>query len=94
MLKDHMQDLETLKRREHDIEIMQLLLKHNLIRKRAEYKLLIMYYKACNMLLKTKMMLSGIDSSGAETHGAPEIDSDSRRASLWEEHFEKLSSSY
>jgi hypothetical protein len=94
MLRNHQQVLETLKRREHDIEIMQLLLKHNLIRKRAEYKLLIMYYKACNMLLKTKIMLSGIDGSATETHSAPEIDSDSRRVSFWEEHFEKLSSSY
>jgi hypothetical protein len=61
MLEDPEQILETIKKRELDIEILQLQLKHNLTKKRAESKLVIMYYKACNAISRTKLMMHGIN---------------------------------
>ncbi len=92
MSEEHKQIIETMKRREQDIEIMQLLLKHDLTRKRAEYKLLIMYYKACNMMSKARMMMLGIDEKDAETHLISQIHNGVRRASLWDEHFQRRAS--
>jgi hypothetical protein len=60
MSEDPKQILETIRKRELDIEIMQLQLKHNLTKKRAESKLLIMYYKACNAMSRAKLMMYGI----------------------------------
>jgi hypothetical protein len=60
MLEDPEQILETIRRRELDIEIMELQLKHGLTKNRAECKLLIMYYKACNAVSKAKLMMHGI----------------------------------
>ncbi len=79
-----------MERREHDVEIMQLLLKHNLTRKRAQFKLLIMYYKACNRLSKAKLMMLGSDDNNVRTDHIPQIHNDSKRVSLWDEHFERL----
>jgi hypothetical protein len=61
MLEKPEQILETIKRRELDIEIMELQLKHGLTKKRAESKLLIMYYKACNAISRTQLMMHGIN---------------------------------
>ncbi len=61
MSEDSTQILETIRKRELDIEIMQLQLKHNLTKKRAESKLLIMYYKACNAMSRAKLMMYGIN---------------------------------
>ena len=61
MLEDPEQILETIGKRELDIEIMELQLKHRLTKKRAESKLLIMYYKACNAVSRTKLMIHKID---------------------------------
>jgi hypothetical protein len=58
--EDLRQILETIKERELDIEIMQLQLKHNLTKKRAESKLMIMYYKACNAISRAKLAMYGI----------------------------------
>ena len=60
MLEDPEQILETIRKRELDIEIMELQLKHRLTKKRAESKLLIMYYKACNAISRAKLMMHGI----------------------------------
>ena len=92
MSEEQKQIVEMMKRREHDIEIMQLLLKHNLTRKRAEYKLLIMYYKACNMISKAKLMMLGIDDNNIITHRTPQIHNNVKRVSLWDEHFGRLAS--
>jgi len=61
MSEDSRQILETIRRRELDIEILQLQLKHNLTEKRAESKLMIMYYKACNAISRTRLMVYGIN---------------------------------
>jgi len=61
MSEDREQILETIRKRELDIEIMQLLLKHKFTKKRAESKLLIMYYKACNAMSRAKLMMYGIN---------------------------------
>jgi hypothetical protein len=60
MLKKPKKILETIRRRELDIEIMELQLKHGLTKKRAESKLLIMYYKACNAISRAKLMMHGV----------------------------------
>ena len=60
MLEKPEQILETIRRRELDIEIMELQLKHGLTKKRAESKLLIMCYKACNAISRAKLMMHGI----------------------------------
>jgi hypothetical protein len=92
MSEEQKQIVEEIKRREQDIEIMQLLLKHNLTKKRAEYKLLIMYYKACNMISKAKLMMSGIDDDGIRTLHSPPIHKDIKQACLWDEHFKRRAS--
>ena len=61
MLGDPEQILETMRKRELDIEIMELQLKHNLTKKRAESKLLIMYYKACNAISRAKLMVHEVN---------------------------------
>lgn len=61
MSEDARQILKTIRERELDIEIMQLQLKLNLTKKRAESKLLIMYYKACNAMSRAKLMVHGIN---------------------------------
>lgn len=62
MLEDPEKILEIIRKRELDIQIMKLQLKHNLTKKRAESKLLIMYYKACNAISRAKLVMHGIDS--------------------------------
>lgn len=74
MLENPEQILETIRKRELDIEIMQLELKHNLTKKRAESKLLIMYYKACNTISKAKLMmheLNGYDLKAPQPPQSP-----------------------
>ena len=71
MLKKPKKILETIKRRELDIEIMELQLKHGLTKKRAESKLLIMYYKACNAISRTKLMMQGIYSHDVKEPNPP-----------------------
>ena len=65
MLEGTEKILETMKKRELDIDILQLQLKHDLTKKRVEPRLLIMYYKACNAISRTKLMMHGI--SGQDT---------------------------
>jgi len=71
MSEDAKQILETIRRRELDIEILELQLKHNLIKKRAESKLLIMYYKASNTISRAKLMMYGIDSDNIKAPQHP-----------------------
>ena len=71
MLEDLEQILETLRKRELDIEIMRLQLKHNLIEKRAESKLTIMYYKACNAISRAKLMMYGINGDDLKAPKPP-----------------------
>ena len=92
MSEDQRQAAEVMKRREYDIEIMQLLLKHNLARNRAECKLLIVYYKTCNMISRVKLRMCGIDDDDGEAQRTPEMDDNIKRVSLWDEHFERLAS--
>lgn len=92
MSEDQRQTVGMMKRREYDIEIMRLLLKHNLARNRAECKLLIMYYKACNMVSRVKLRMLGIDDDNGEAPRTPEMENDVKRMSLWDEHFERLAS--
>lgn len=92
MSQEHKQILEVMKRRDQDIDILQLLLKHNLTRKRAEHKLLIMYLKVCNMISKARLRMLGIDNSDIEVSHTHRIKNDIRRTSLWDEHFERLAS--
>jgi hypothetical protein len=61
MLEDTEKILETMKKRELDIDILQLQLKHELTKKRVESKLLIRYYKACNAISRTKLIMYGIN---------------------------------
>lgn len=70
-MEDTEQILEAIRRRELDIEIMQLQLKHNLTKKRAESKLLIMYYKACNAVSRAKLMMYGINDHDVKTPNPP-----------------------
>lgn len=92
MPEDQRQAVGMMKRREYDIEIMQLLLKHDLTRNRAECKLLIMYYKACNMMSRVKLRMWGVDDDNGEAQRTPEMDDSIKRLSLWDEHFERLAS--
>jgi len=71
MLEEHEQTLGAIKRRELDIEILQLQLKHNLTKKRAESKLLIMYYKACNAISRAKLMVHGVNGNDVKAPDAP-----------------------
>ncbi len=74
MFQDQKQIVELIKSREQDIEIMHLLLKHKLTKRRAEYKLQILYYKVCNMVSKAKLELTkfGIDSNTIEGPSIPQ----------------------
>ncbi len=92
MSEEQKQIVETMKRREQEIEMMQLLLKHNLTKKRAEYKLLIMYYKACNVISKAKLMMSGSDEHDIRTHQVSRTPNDITQASLWLERLERRAS--
>jgi len=92
MSEEQKQIVEMMKRREQDIEIMQLLLKHNLTKKRAEYKLLIMYYKACNVMSKAKLMILRTDDNGIAAYHIPQIHNAVKQASLWYEHLERRAS--
>jgi hypothetical protein len=71
MSEDAKQILETIRRRELDIEILELQLKHKLTKKRAESKLLIMYYKASNTISRAKLMMHGIDSDNIKAPQHP-----------------------
>ncbi len=65
--------LEIMKKRELDIEIMQLQLKHNLTKKRAESKLLIMYYKACNAISRAKLTMYRINGYDIKAPQTPNL---------------------
>jgi len=71
MSEDARQTLETIRRRELDIKILELQLKHKLTKKRAESKLLIMYYKASNTISRAKLMMHGINSYNIKTPQQP-----------------------
>ncbi len=71
MLGDPEQILETIRKRELDIEIMELQLKHNLTKKRAESKLLIMYYRACNAMSRAKLRMHEIGGYDIKAPHAP-----------------------
>ena len=92
MSEEQKQIAEEMKKREQDIEIMQLLLKHNLTKKKAECKLLIMYYKACNVISKAKLMMFGNDDNDIRTPHLPKTTKDIKQASLWYEQFERRAS--
>ncbi len=65
------QVLKTIRSRELDIEILELQLKHGLTKKRAESKLLIMYYKACNTMSKAKLVMHGVYGHDIKAPDAP-----------------------
>jgi hypothetical protein len=83
MLEDPEQILETMRKRELDIEIMQLELKHNLTKKRAESKLMIMYYKACNAMSKAKLLMYGINGYDIKAPQPPNL------VDPWDDHRQK-----
>jgi len=86
MLEDPEQILETIKKRELDIEIMQLQLKHNLTKKRAESKLLIMYYKACNTISRAKLMIHELNGYDIK---APQPPQPTNSVDPWNDHHQK-----
>jgi len=92
MSEEQKQIVETIKQREQDIEIMQLLLKHNLTKKKAEYKLLIMYYKACNALSKAKLMIMRSDDKNMRAPHTSLIHNDTNQAYRWYERIERQAS--
>jgi hypothetical protein len=71
MLEDTEEILETMKKRELDIDTLQLQLKHNLTKKRVESKLLIMYYKVCNAISRTKLIMHGINGQDMKSLQPP-----------------------
>jgi hypothetical protein len=73
MSEDPGKILETIRNRELDIEIMQLQLKHNLTKKRAESKLMIMYYKACNAMSRAKLMMHRINGYDIKAPQPPNL---------------------
>ncbi len=75
--------LETIKKRELDIEIMQLQLKHNLTKKRAESKLLVTYYKACNAISRAKLMMHRINGYDIKAPQPPDL------VGEWKDHRQK-----
>ena len=83
MLEDPERILETIRRRELDIEIMELQLKHNLTKKKAESKLLIMYYKACNAISRAKLMMYGIKGYDVKAPQPP------NSVDPWNDHHQK-----
>ena len=86
MLEGPEQILEAIRRRELDIEILQLQLKHKLTKKRAESKLLIMYYKACNAISKAKLMMYGINGHDIK---APDAPNPPTQIDPWNDHHRK-----
>jgi len=94
LLKKPKKILETIKRRELDIEIMELQLKHGLTKKRAESKLLIMYYKACNAMSRAKLMMRGISGHDIKEPYLPSspnpVNSNAiQRMDPWDDHKQK-----
>jgi len=91
MPEEPKQILETIKRRELDIEIMELQLKHGLTKKRAESKLMIMYYKACNALSRAKLMMHGINGYNIKAPDPPNPvkGNDINRIDPWNDHQQK-----
>lgn len=73
MSEDPGKILETIRNRELDIEIMQLQLKHNLTKKRAESKLMIMYYKACNAMSRAKLTMYRINGHDIKAPQRPNL---------------------
>ena len=71
MLEDTEKILGTIKKRELDIDILQLQLKHDLTKKRVESKLLIIYYKACNAVSRTKLMMHRINGQDTKSLQPP-----------------------
>lgn len=71
MLEDPEHILQMMRKRQLDIEIMELQLKHNLTKKRAESKVLIMYYKALNAVSKAKLIMHGINSQDVKAPQPP-----------------------
>jgi len=91
MLKKPKKILETIKRRELDIEILELQLKHGLTKKRAESKLMIMYYKACNAVSRAKLMMHGITGHDIKEPDLPNPlkGNDINRIDPWDDHHQK-----
>ncbi|MFQ6116457.1 MAG: hypothetical protein ACE5NG_20550 [bacterium] len=94
MLEKPEQILKTIRRRELDIEIMELQLKHGLTKRRAESKLLIMYYKACNAVSRAKLMMHGIYGHDIKELNPPSppkpVDSNAvQRMDPWNDHHQK-----
>jgi len=86
MLEEPERILETMRRRELDIQILELQLKHGLTKKRAESKLLIMYYKACNVVSRAKLMMHGINSHDVK---APDPPGSPDQIDPWNDHQKK-----
>jgi hypothetical protein len=94
MLEKPEQILEAIKRRELDIEIMELQLKHGLTKKRAESKLLIMYYKACNAMSRAKLVMYGIAGHDIKEPNPPSLlnpvnGNAVQRMDPWDDHQQK-----
>ncbi|MGQ9461078.1 MAG: hypothetical protein ACUVRA_07600 [Candidatus Bathyarchaeaceae archaeon] len=88
------QILEAIRRRELDIEIMELQLKHGLTKKRAESKLLIMYYRACNAVSRAKLVVHGIAGHDIREFNPPSsphpVNGDAvQRIDSWVDHQQK-----
>jgi len=86
MLEEPERILEKIRRRELDIEIMELQLKHGLTKKRAESKLLIMYYKACNAVSRAKLVMHEISGHDVK---APDPPSSPDQMDQWNDHQKK-----
>jgi hypothetical protein len=93
MSEEQRQTVEMIKRREQDIEIMQLLLKHKLTKKKAEFKLMIMYYKACNIMSKTKLAMMRNEDNSFRTPRIPQTYTGIQQLSQWYEQIERQASS-
>jgi hypothetical protein len=93
MSEEQRHTVEMIKRREQDIEIMQLLLKHKLTKKKAEYKLMIMYYKACNIISKTKLIIMRNEDGNIGTLRIPQTYTGIQHLSQWYEQIERQASS-
>ena len=95
MSEEQKRIVEEIRRREQDIEIMKLLLKHRLTKKRAEYKLLIMYYKACNVMARAKLAVSGIINNDVRVPSIPKASltrDDAGEVWLWDEKLQRRAS--
>jgi len=82
-LEDPEPILKSIRKRELDIEILQLQLKHNLTKKRAESKLLIMYYKASNAISRAKLTMHGINDHDIKAPQPP------NSVDPWDDHHQK-----